>query len=158
MKKRRKTAGLKGDLMGLVADQFGIARATVFFWKKLINLIPKFDAMFTAGDINLISASKIATFSQKTQLEMYKHKDLITNKNLRKLKAKTPDEDVVKILVGMKKKFSLNFFTNILSLKEDSKEDSIVLAIKKPDDKIMTKLKELQEYGVISQITIKAEQ
>ena len=88
----------RGDIMGIVAEQFGITRTSVFYWKKLVTLIPEFDELFRDGKLKLVTVNKIAGLPQDIQRKLYKHQDLVTNESMKQVKARTKPEEVLSIL------------------------------------------------------------
>ena len=50
----------------------------------MANLIPEFEDMFAAKQINLISAAKIAVLSKEAQKSLFKYAYLINNISMQK--------------------------------------------------------------------------
>ncbi len=109
--------GAKGDIMGLVADHFGITRTTVFFWKKIVDLIPDFERFFSEGNINIISAAKIAGFPPAVQEQLYQHKELVTNESISKIKASDDPGEILNKLKKFSEPNAGNYYGNIIESK-----------------------------------------
>lgn len=96
--KSLKERKVPGDLLSHVAKQFGMKRASISIWKRMINLIPEFEDMYVRGEIKLLTASKIACFPLETQREILQRKEFIDDKIISKLPAKTLPSMVIKTL------------------------------------------------------------
>jgi ParB family chromosome partitioning protein len=128
--KALRSRGVKGDIMDMVAGHFGITRATVFFWKKIVDLIPEFNDMFSEGKLTLVNAAKLASFPPKIQKQLYENKEYVTNETLSKIKAKDDPSEVLDKL----KKASLpnagNFYGNIIQ--SETKDSKFTITVDTP--------------------------
>ena len=77
-----------------VAEQMNIKRTTVFYWNKLVTLIPEFTQYFDEGKIRLKTASKLAGWPEEIQYELWKRRDVLTDKIVQKISPRTIFRDV----------------------------------------------------------------
>ena len=128
--KALKNRGVKGDIMDMVAGHFGIDRSTVFFWKKIVDLIPEFSDMFSEGKITLVTAARIASFPPGIQKQLYENKEYVTNETMAKVRAKDDPSEILDKL----KKASLpnagNFYGNII--KSETKDSKYTITVDTP--------------------------
>lgn len=82
------------DILNKVAEQMNIKKTTVFYWNKLVHLIPEFSSYYDTGKIRLKTASKIAGWPDKIQYELWKRRDLLTDEIIQKIPSNTPFFDV----------------------------------------------------------------
>jgi ParB family chromosome partitioning protein len=85
----------ESDIMAKVAEQMEIKKSTAFYWNKLANLISGFFEMFQSDKLSLLAASRLASFPQPVQYELYEMKDLLTNEVIMKVPAKAKEDRVV---------------------------------------------------------------
>lgn len=132
--KALKERGEKGDVMAKVAEHFGINRSTAFSWKKLVDLIPDFADYFAKGNINIITASKIAGFPKAVQEELYRHRELVSNESMAKIKSREVPEEIIPKL----KKFFLpnagNHYGYITASKKEPDASFSIHVDKAPSD------------------------
>ena len=132
--KSLKERGEKGDVMTKVAEHFGINRSTAFSWKKLVDLIPDFADYFAKGNINIITASKIAGFPKQVQEELYRHLDLITNESMKKVKSKEAPEEIIPKLQKFLLPNAGNHYGHITAFKKEPDASFFIHVDKAPSD------------------------
>lgn len=80
-----------------VAQQMNVKKSTVFYWSKLANLIDPFLDLFQEGVFSLVASSRLASFPEDIQRELYDIKDSLTNEIIMKVPAKTPPENIMEL-------------------------------------------------------------
>lgn len=85
----------ESDIMNKVAEQMNIKRSTVFYWDKIAKLIPEFFDMFQNDEISLKASSRLASFPQDIQRELYEMRDLLTDEIIMKVPAKTVHDEII---------------------------------------------------------------
>jgi len=89
------------SIIDKVAVQLDLKRTTVFYWNKLTNLIPEFFDLFQADALSLVAASRLASFPQGVQRELYNMRDALTNELILKVPAKTKPEEIVPLFKSL---------------------------------------------------------
>lgn len=97
MLKARKAVGIAEK----VAEQMNLKRSTVFYWNKLVSLIPEFFDLFQDDAISLVAANRIASFPADVQKKLYEMKDILTNELIMKIPAKTKPEVVMSLVKSL---------------------------------------------------------
>jgi len=85
------------QILDKAAEQMGMKRTTAFYWNKMANLIPPFFTMYDNGAITQKVASRIASWTQEVQEELYSESDNITDEVIMGIPAKTPSNKVMDI-------------------------------------------------------------
>lgn len=78
-----------------VAKQMNIKKTSVFYLSKIANIIPQFEIMLNEGKITLKAASRIASWPDYVQHEIYNMHDELTSRIIMKIPAKTPYNEIV---------------------------------------------------------------
>jgi ParB family chromosome partitioning protein len=97
------------DINQMVAKHYNIHRDTVFFYKRLDNLIPVFGDWMMSGKLGAVGAAKLAAYDQSVQQWLHQaYEDKLTPERLAKLTTKMSAAEIEAILTAsdeVKKKY-----------------------------------------------------
>lgn len=85
------------QILDKAAEQMGMKRTTAFYWNKMANLIPAFFDMYDSGAITQKVASRIASWTQEVQEELYMESENLTDEVIMGIPAKTPSDRVMDV-------------------------------------------------------------
>ena len=88
-----------GSIADKIAEEYKIKRTSVFFWKKLVNLIDEIQDLVDNRRITLKNAYKLASLSQEDQKRLFDEcSNYISNESVRSINTKDSIENIIKTI------------------------------------------------------------
>lgn len=91
MLKKRHGYGEGKQLLEKISNQMGLKKSSIYKWDKMVNLLPELYSLYDNGQLNLINASKIASWPENVQKRLLELKDVLTNNIVEKISVKDHD-------------------------------------------------------------------
>lgn len=125
MLKKRKAS----DILNKVAEQMHIKKTTVFYWNKLVALIPEFAGWFDEGKIRLKTASRIAGWPEDIQRDLWMRREKLTDTVIARIPAKTIFSDIIPMFDHLIQEQENPFSLQGLEFSIEQDDDQIIASI-----------------------------
>lgn len=138
----------------LYDNQMGLKKSSIYKWDKMVNLLPELYSLYDNGQLNLINASKIASWPENVQKCLLELKDVLTNNIVEKVSAKDHDPiaAIHKVLDTstahvFHKTYKATMKNNHVNLMLDNPdEDKTIVVLEIPKNKLENIKKRYEKY------------